>query len=177
MGFDNISNEESLLIAALDKAESINKVTDPSTNPIEVWLTPNGELTIQVPNVSNELSGTMEVQASIDEDKKIEECNYCRQMNIFIKDFQTNGWRCSTCGQEQKMSNNSLVNMVPPFVRNLPYHGNKEAKSQFWKMLTAQEKGIIFNKRNNKKRVQKLIENIEKQRDIEETADMLEING
>ena len=70
MGFDNISNEESLLIAALDKAESINKVTDPSTNPIEVWLTPNGELTIQVPNVSNELNETMEVQASIDEDKK-----------------------------------------------------------------------------------------------------------
>jgi len=108
-------SDEGMLQAAMDHAEKINAVTDPDADPLEVWLTKDGSLTVSIPN---ELYSYAQ---AIDEDRDIQICKRCHEPTVLKKDQQGN-YQCQECGaKERDTSMQFQETSKDPFKRSLPY--------------------------------------------------------
>lgn len=176
MGLHGIS-ENSLIDLAIEQAERINKVTDPDSDPVQVWLTPTGTLTISIPNEYHELDefGSDNIRtakmSSLEDDRKIQECHFCHQKALFRQDDTERDWHCMNCGNTENLK------MIPdstPSPRSLPYEGGKQIFEQSQKEIkTAQspQQGIIDQQKR-----QKMLKTKQRQQDIEESANALAID-
>jgi len=176
VGLYEVSNE-TLLDAALDHAEQINTITDPESDPIEVWLSKDGYLTVDIPNELSIYAKNEHAQnkkAELDDDKRIKDCGFCHQKAIYRKNEKGN-WCCEECGQPEPHSVSN--ELVQPFVRSLPYGTsdgtNRESNASLRKRLTTAQNGIMWKNRRNPRKLKRILDNVvpdEDQEDIENSA-------
>ena len=158
----------------MEHAEEIDTVIDPNSDPIEVWLSNDGNLSVLIPNELTYANSDKKIKEAkiIDEETQLNRCGRCRQMSIFKKD-KNNRWHCIECPKEERGGLQIEEGYVPPFLRNLPSGGNINAKSELWRKLTASQKSIIYDKRKDEKQLKSLIKKLEHQQDVEDSAKAL----
>jgi len=165
LGFDGISDNDALLDAALTQAEAINQATEVDSDTLEVWLTKDGSFVVDVPN---ELAKT----AQSDDDTKVQRCGHCREARVFRKD-RRNEWYCSGCQQHENPKQDA--HLVPPFIRSLPYGGGAVAQS--WKTLKTAQKSMLWKHKKDPEKLRQLLEEKDKQEEIEETCKALALDS
>ena len=139
---------------------------------VEVWITRDGSLTVSIPNEIQAQYKPITMAGKISEGTKVQECHYCREQTAFKKNNHDE-WYCTNCSTKENPQDSILP--IPPFIRSLAYGGSEIASS--WSQLKMAEKSIIFANRRNKKHLQKYLEKLEKQKDVDETCKALEIDG
>ena len=193
--------------AALEHAEQLDTVTDPDAEMIDVWLSSDGRLRVLVPNELVMASSKKVVTSSaLDDDTKLQRCGFCQESSIFKK-APTDEWHCSQCGAIEKTPTNRSTGTNPIVRSLPYGGSGKEAQTVDQLGVGKKEEGIpvgrgrvdrqtgidlgqpsvgdsrhgaadrqigIIDKGKIKKKVR---ETLQRQRDVDESADMLAIDG
>ena len=158
-------SDESLLQAAFDHAEEINIVNNPDVDPLEVWLTKDGSLTVHIPNELHSFAETK----YLSENEKSMVCPHCHDPSILIKQ-RDNNWKCVLCEQSEKIN---IPEMVQPMLRSLPYSLSSIETTNSSVLST--EIGIMPYRFDDRKKQKKKA--LEKQKDVENSANELALDG